>query len=262
MTNGNVPPVPPPPPGQPRQAPRPNVPEKKGLPPLAWVGIGCAGLVFLGAVISVILGMFVVNKVRQISEDPAEAARVLVSMNPDIEIVNEDEGAGTITFREKSSGEEVTISYEDLKEGRIAFTTDEGTAAFDIDVDGSEDGEARMTIETDEGTSTFRAGSEIKDMPGWVPMYPGTDPEGGFTTETAELQGGTYTAKTSDSVEDVLDYFADQLESEGLAIKSRTTTPDGAMLTAESDDQDRSASIILGSKSGATEIIVQYADKR
>jgi hypothetical protein len=99
--------TPPPPPGA--------APGKKGLPPLAWAGIGCGGLILLAVLAgSLLVGTCAkkgIQMASQLAANPGKAAaEMMVTTNPTIEKVSEDETAGTMTIRLKASGETVTLA--------------------------------------------------------------------------------------------------------------------------------------------------------
>ena len=96
--------------------------EKKGLSPWAWVAIGCGGLLVLFAIVVTMSGMFVAKKVgdyaEEFKENPAAAAELLIKMNPELELVDSDREAGTMTIRNKEDGEVITVNYEDIEQGQ------------------------------------------------------------------------------------------------------------------------------------------------
>ncbi len=95
-----------------------GAPARKGLHPLAWIAIGCGGLIVVGVVVAMVLGIFAAKKLGEVGDNPAKAAEWFIKMNPDLELVEHDESAGTMTVRQESTGETVTANSEDLKEGR------------------------------------------------------------------------------------------------------------------------------------------------
>ena len=246
MTNGPVPPA----------------PTNKGVSPWVWVGIGCAGLLVLGAVAAGIGGYFLVGKAkevaRDIEDDPiAATARMIAMTNPEIELVAADKENGTVTFRNTETGEEFTFDYEDIEEGRFSFTSGDETASIDLDTEGD-----RMTITTDEGTATFGADADLSNRPDWIPIYPGADAKGTFNSETSEMRTGGFTFVTDDSPEGVLSFYGSELESAGLTIASRTTTPEGGLLIANASDSSRTATVTASTKDGEVEVMVNFSEKR
>ena len=140
--------------------------KKKGLGPLAWVGIGCGVLILIAFVVmSAGLwfgGKMVKNVVEDLEENPAKTiAQGIVMANPDLELVETDEEEGTITIRDKESGEVATFDYSQIKEGKLSFESPEGKMTFDAE--GADEGGV-FTMETDEGTAKWGAGEKA----GWI----------------------------------------------------------------------------------------------
>lgn len=120
---------------------------------MAWVGIGCGGLLL----IAVVAGFFVVRwgmgaykeAVDELTLHPQKVvAEKVVEMHPELEWVAENDQTGEITIRNKATGEESTISYEDLAAGKVSIL--------------GEDGSAIQMGSTDLG-----------ELPAWVAKYPG-----------------------------------------------------------------------------------------
>ncbi len=101
----------------------PSPPAKKGLPVLAWIAIGCIGLIVLGGIaftaVTYMGARWVKNRVEEAAEKPVEtAAKMIALSNPDIQFVSADEQAKSATFRDKKTGKELTFSLDDI-ENRI-----------------------------------------------------------------------------------------------------------------------------------------------
>ena len=182
-------PPPPPPPYAPPAAPPPAPEKKKGLPPLAWVGIGCGALLVIALIVFVAGSMFVAKKVRDVAGDfesnPAMAAAELaVRLDPNLELVESDQEAGTLTVRNKQTGEEMTFNLEQIEQGRLSVLTGEGEEkSFSVS-----QGEGGIEFTTEEGGSTSRIqiGAGSDEVPDWVPVYPGSEPAGTYLATTAE----------------------------------------------------------------------------
>src|SRR5215470_13160748 len=85
------PPPPPSPPGTPQA-------QKKGMGPLAWIGIGCGVIVLLGCIVMGAFFYFVKSKADEFQKNPAlSAAKLAVQLNPDLDLVSSDEKAQTLT---------------------------------------------------------------------------------------------------------------------------------------------------------------------
>lgn len=250
MTNGSVPPIP-------QQG-------KKGLSPWAWLAIGCVGILMLSAVGFGVAGYFIYGKAkevaREIEDDPVAAtSKLIAAANPEIELVDADKSNRTVTFRNTDTGKEYTFDYDDIEEGRFSFTSGDESTSIDFDTDGSERG--GMTIKTGDGeTMTYGVGAT--DQPDWVPVYPGVDPQGTFSSDTPEMRAGAFTFETDDGVDDVLSFYVAELEAGGFTIQNRTTTPDGALLVATTADESRSATITASAEEDGVQAMVNFTEKK
>jgi hypothetical protein len=237
---------------------------KKGTHPLVWVAVGCAAVIMLSAFVLVVGGLFLFDKARDMAEEMDEnpvvaAAKIIAAANPDIELVEADEENRVVTFRNTKTDEVYTIDFEDIEEGKISFYSDEESFSLELETD--EDEEGRLTITTDEGTASFGTGTAIGDMPSWVPVYPGTTPEGAYSAETDEGRSGAYTITTDDEVEDVLDYYVFELEKRGFEIVNRATSNEGAFLMAKSPDEILTINLAASVEDGETQVVVNFNEK-
>jgi len=95
-------------------------PQKKGLGPLAWVGIGCGGIVVLGIIGMVVFWMMAGGKIKEMAADAQKnptrfAATTMVNVSGgQIEMVAQDDENKRYTVREKQSGK-LTTFYWDAK---------------------------------------------------------------------------------------------------------------------------------------------------
>jgi len=240
-----------------------QAPAKKGLPIWAWVGIGCGGLLMFALVCLIVVSAllsrgcgFIEEKVNEVAADfednPAMAtARMIVKLNPELEEVSTDEEAGTITVRNKKTGEVVTVDFDDIEEGKLVFSTDKG----DVTVDASElDESGSMTVTSEDGTVVFATGkASAGDIPSWVPMYPGTEPSSRHSMRTDTTASGGFEVTTADPVADVLEFYREALESAGYAISVNTYTQDGTeggMVNGNNEAEERSVVVIINREAG------------
>lgn len=248
-------PPPPPPTG-------PTAP-KKGLSPLAWVGIGCGALLLIGFLVFAVGGFFAARKIKQMGENPEMAvAEMMVRANPDVELVSKDESAKTITIRDKKSGEVMTVNLADIKDGQIKFKDASGKEA------NLEMGKEGIKVTDEKGNTAFQAGAgQVKDLPSWVPVYPGAQTQGSYSTENAEGKTANFVVTTGDSVDQVLAFYKEKLEANGLKIEQTTTgnnaSGSGAMLSAKSDDDKRTVIVMVGTGSDnqGSQATVTYVEK-
>jgi hypothetical protein len=218
-------------------------PEKQGMSTLAKVGIGCGVLLVLAIIVGGILGRVVCSKAKEFAEDykenPAHAmAKAITATNPDLEIVETDDDAGTVTIRNEKTGEQVTVDFDDIKEGKLKIVTDEGEFAISGDRE-----RGGVTIETEEGTTKFGGGGDVDDLPGWVPIPRGVAPADVYTVDQPKAETGGYTYSTRDDLSEAFDDMAKLLESEGYDIQHRQVSSTGegkaGMLMAGHGDTER-----------------------
>ena len=250
----------PPPPGAPP-------PPKKGMGPLAWIGIGCGVIILIGIIV---MGagayLFKTKVVDPLKNNPSlAAAKLVVQASPDLELVNEDAKTQTLTVHNKKTDETVVVSLDDNKNGRFKFSSN-GKGASSVDF--SQQGISVKTQDEKGKESTFVAGAGApKDLPAWLPTYPGAAVQGGFSPKSAEATVQTFGLTTSDSPEKVLAFYQDQLKNNGLTVLQPTTTAVGGQttigtLTADSPDKKRHVQIVVQALGGGkTQASINYEEK-
>ena len=177
-----------------------------------------------------------------------------------MDVVSVDSDKGLITLREKESGKTITVDFEKLKEGRITFESDEGET---MTLEASGDAEkGSMQVKTPEGNLQF-GGAASGDIPNWVPVYPGSTQEAVMSGQTGEGRSGTVTFTTSDSIERVMKYYAEQLKQAGFEVNTiqHGGASAGAMVSGESADGQRNAMVMIGSGEEGTTAAVSYSEK-
>ena len=239
-----------------------QTPVNKGLPTWAWIGIGCGALMILVAIAMMIGGYFVANKAKdaiaEFEENPAGTiARGIIKASPDLEEVSSDDEAGTITIRNKKTGELITVNYDEITDERLSFTTDEGEIIFDAS-EVEESGTIKVTDE--EGGVVFATGEAVSDdVPDWVPIYPGGEPTNRHGMVTGDRITGGFEIETSASVEDVIRFYQEALEKAGFEVKVNSYTQaenQGGMVNGDNDAEDRNVVAIIHSEGGGTTSIV------
>lgn len=253
MSNGSVPP------------PAGAAPKKKGLPPLAWVAIGCGALIILAAIAFAAVTGLVAYKAKQFVDEaesnPAlAAARIYALANPEVEVVEADEESQQVTLRNKKTGEEITVDLEDIEEGRIRFESSEGS----LTIDAREEGEGgSLTVTTDEGETVYRGGgASTADVPDWVLTYPGATVAGTFTSKGAEGSQGAFSMTTDDPPQEVLDYYERELGAAGFEIRTQTFSGQEGMpvgiISATLEEPSRTMTVSAARDGGQTVVSVQY----
>ena len=251
----------------PQQFPQAPPPAKKSNV-LLWVLLGIGGLIFV-AVLAVGVGSFFVYRaVKKAGFDPdlmrtnpgLAVAKMATAFNPDAEVVSTDDRAGTVVIREKSTGKLTTMKFDpdtkslvivgdDGKEVRFNASGDSKTGSFEVQ---GQDGSGTVKFGTAAGNAT----------PSWLPVYPGSAPQGTLATQTPEGSQNTYTFKTQDSPSKVIAYFQDQLKNAGFAVTLVTPGDQGGMLQAEDSSKKRTLLITAGASSEGTTGSITAIEKK
>jgi len=256
----------PPPTTPPPAAPPPGPPTKKGLSPLAWVGIGCGALALIAVVvIAIVVGMAAKKGKEYLAgfeENPAmAAAETMIRLNPELELVESDRESGTLTVRSKETGEVVTFNLEEIEQGKLSVLTEDGEEAS-VTFRGGEGG---LEIESEEGgtTSRLRIGADPDEIPSWVPVYPGAEPSSTFLSSTGEGTQGAFSLNTDDSPDDVLSWYSDEIEDLGMETQRSTfDTPGsrGGLVAGEAGTREIHATV--ANQGEGTLVTVTFTERR
>jgi hypothetical protein len=252
-------PPPPPPPGA------PIAPAKKGMGPLGWVLIGC-GVIALMGFIALMVGGYVFKKkvVDRYAANPVmAAAEDIVRINPELELISSDPEKGTITVKNKETGETVTVDASKIKEdGKITFETKEGKTV----VDASQSGESgSIKVTGADGQQVTWGGEAPKDLPAWVPIYPGSDVQAALDTTSSDGRTASFNVTTTDSVDQVTEFYESKLNEAGLKVSKNTMESNGersAVVTANSEDDKQSVMAMIGQQDGKTQASVTFTVKK
>jgi hypothetical protein len=226
-----------PPPHSPLSPGAPSV--KRKTSPVVWILVAVLGLFLLGFIGLLGTGLFIARNPGLV------IGKLITASNPDAEVVSTDNGAKTIIIRNRKTGEEVTMSYDDVKNGRFKVTG----------------------IGKDGEVGNIEFGGGAGKMPSWVPAYPGATAKGNVTARgddgTARGAGGIVTFESSDAPAKVVDYYKDRLAAMGMKTVTAFDSPDGGMMTAHGDDGRRTLQITVSKGSGGGSTIgVAYGEKR
>lgn len=260
------------PPPNPPLNPHPSAePPRRGLSPLAWVGIGCGGLLLVGAIVGGIAITWSIRKAKEVVGDlnefaqemernPAKAAaELVVKVNPNLELVESDEAAGTMTIREKSTGKVATFSFDEISEGTFRFETPEG----EFEIQSPEGGEGAIRVTTPEGETTFGAGS-MEQVPAWVALPEGA---GSVTPLVHSTEGGNLSGslrvKSDQRLEDLFNAYVPALEDAGYSVTVHRVDAGGeltqAVLSAEDKANSRNLAITATADGSGSSLLLNYS---
>ncbi len=256
------------PPPPPSYTPAPP-PAKKGMGPLGWVLIGCGGILLIGLLALGACGFWAKNKLEKFANDPDglafSAAKFAVEANPDLELVSSDDANKTLTIRDKKTGETTTLNLEDIKNGKLDITGADGKSVS-IDASGGAEGGGVQVTGPDGQTSTFGAGAGApKDLPSWLELYPGATVQGSFSGTTGDGKGASIQLTTSDTVEQVLEFYEKAFKDQGFQVSKSTyasgSGTGGGTVNGTSADGKSNANALVGTDGGSTTITLTYGEQ-
>lgn len=252
-----------PPPAAPNAAPS----AARKISPIVWIVIAVLGL-FMVAVVGG--GLFLVHKAKQAGLDaelmrnnPGLAtAKLFAATNPDLEIVSSDDGRGLVTIRQKSTGKTVTVTFDDMKQGKLSFR---------------EDGKDAVTLEAhgggDTGSLQMKSGSESLAMganqpvalPAWIPAYPNSKPASVFSMNGKPGASASFQFQTQEAPKDVVAFYERELKQTGFHITATIAGDDGAssggLVSGNDTANKRTVLVTVGTGNKGTTVSVTYSQK-
>ena len=226
----------------PQAAAQTAAPVKGKISPIVWVLLILVGIVVLGIIGVVGAGLYVA---RSVARNPGMMmAKILTAANPDAEVLSTDEGSQTMRIRDRKTGEEFTLSFDDLKKGK-----------FKLSAIGKNGEVANVEIGGGEGK-----------LPSWVPTYPGARAEGNMTAKgdsgDGTGEGGVVTFTTPDAPSKVTDFYQAKCKELGMTVELSAISDTGGMITGADEGGQRTLHVMVGGGSGNTSITVTYGRKR
>ncbi len=216
----------------------PPIPTKSGVPVWVWILVGLLRLFMLAAVAVVATGVFVA---KQAASNPvAMMAKIAAMANPNIEVLSVDEASGKVTIKDKESGKTVTVSLDDLKQGKLEISGEDGKIQVGANVDAK--------------------------IPQWVPIYPGAKQQNVMSSQTAEADGGTIMLEVKEEFGKVKGWYEEQIKAGGFESKMMTSTAGsegpGAMLIASKNDEKQTLHIIVNTEPEFTRATITFGSKK
>ena len=231
----------------PQQVPGAVVPRKTS--PIVWILVCVLGLFVLGGIAVVGTLRYFVHKAgldpELMQRNPGLAvSKMIATMNPDVDVLNTDDARGRITVRDRKTGKVVTMSFDDVKNGKFSFSA----------------------VGDDGKTASLEIGSGAGKLPSWVPAYPGADAKGTFSVKgddgSGQGEGGSFAFTTPDSPAKVKAFYEDKCKQAGMKINMNMTTDQGGMITATDEGERHTLNVTIGGGSGDTTVNVIYGAKK
>jgi hypothetical protein len=187
--------------------------------------------------------------------NPAIAmVKMATALNGNLEMVSSNERTGTVTMRDKQSGKTITYKY-DQGTKTLQIVGDNGETVT-MSGDGSKGG---MTVKTADGTVKY--GAQSGSAPSWVPLYPGTTPQGNLSAETNGEKQNNFSFTTKDPIAKVVEYYQAQLKAGGFKVNVISSSDDGGMVQAGDEANKRTVMLTVGSSNGETTGAVMSLEK-
>lgn len=243
---------------------------KKGLSGPAIAGIGCGVLILLSLLVCVLLFIKGCNMVKEVAGDfkdnPAKAAAMMaLKFNPEVEVVKTDDAKGEVTVRNKKSGEEVTLSFKEIADGKFSMKNAKGE---EVSIDASDaTGKGGVVMKGPDGEVVV-GGTNTAAIapPAWVPMYPNLKSRpGGMRSEKKGVIAGAFAAETADAGEKVKAFYEAKLKEAGFDTNVTSTSGNGGefnIVHGTKDDGKTQVSAIITSENGKTGVMINYEEKK
>lgn len=212
---------------------------KKGLSGLAIAGLGCGALLVLIIAVFAFIGVKAVHKMKEVAGDdwrknPAKtAALVAAKMNPEWDFVKVDDAKGEITVKVKKTGEEITMAYNEVAQGKF-------------------------TMKNSNGEETVY-GTAAATPPAWVPAYPGAAAQGvGMRTEKPTGVTGSFIVQTKDAPAKVSEFFETKLKADGYTTVASASAGGASVVNAKKEAEQRTVTVQISADKNATQMVITY----
>nr|WP_320131878.1 hypothetical protein [uncultured Holophaga sp.] len=229
--------------------PTPAAPPPRKSKTLWWVLGGCGVVVLLAIIAIVIIAALVGRKIAAAGKNPAVAAAELaIRANPDLDLVGTDYDKGTITIRDRKSGEVITLDASEAQKGQVRFRNAKGEG---LKLSGAE---GKVHLQTEKGEATLGAGA-VTPAPDWVPSYPGASAEGLMDATVNKVRQRSVVQKTGDSVQTVQDFFEAGLKAQGFSVSS-ARIGEGGLVTGKDRAHQRAVTVLIRRQDKETTVSV------
>jgi hypothetical protein len=226
-------------------------PPRRKTSPIVWILVAVIGLACVAGAITFAGGLFLVHKAREAGVDadlfrdnPGLAiAKLIAAAHPDTEVVSTDAGSGTVTLRDRRTGKEMTLTFDQVRKG-FRFEADEDNG---------------------KGAVVQLGGGDAEKIPAEVPVYPGAKVQATFEVDGdgGSRQGAyEYEFSTPDAPSKVFAWYHGRLQEDGRKLALHNENPNGGMLVAEDDANRRTLRVIVSRDANGTTVNVTARVKK
>lgn len=204
--------------------------------------VGCGALVLVLFIAGLIGYYKVKSLLGDFLENPQRAmVEVIVRANPDLEMISHDTESGTATLRYLPDGSEITVSYDDLAQGRITWETEDGRVVLGM--------QTNLNEHRSWATDLIPAGAS--EMVGLM------------IRESASEFAGMIQFQWNLSPEDALQAVQEKLQANGFEISSHQQEQGLSMLVGNDTANQRTASIMLVPEGSSKAVgTLQYEEQK
>jgi hypothetical protein len=212
------------------------------------------------ALVFVVGGLWLFKKTKNFVEGAAKnpavaAAKVVVAANPELEIVSADEEGGTVTIRNKKTGEVITLDAKDIEKGKLVFRSEKGE---EIRIEGGEK-EGSVKFSSEKGELTFGGGGSL---PAWIPLPEGAKPTANYAAKEGEKEAGGAGFESQQSPEELLRFYETAMKGGGFAPSVSKFEQDGRLvggMVSGKDKKGRELHVTVTSQEGKTSVALIYS---
>ena len=153
------------------------------------------------------------------------AAKAVIAMNKDLELVSADDDKGLLTVRNKQTGEVITVSADDANKGKISFKQNgKDLGSLELHTDNPS-----LDVKTSQGSATIGPGIAAAP-PSWIPTYPGAVLGWDYAVRDQNNvpKSGSFHFLTTDDPDKIVVFYSDGLKRSGLTVTSAGTQASGS----------------------------------
>lgn len=235
-------------------------PAPKKTSPLVWILGGLAVVFVLFGLMIAAGGYFAYRAIKNAGFDPdlmqrnpgLAMAKMVTAINPEVDVISTNESKGTITVKEKSTGKILVFRFDPDKKTMVI--TDEKGDEVRVSASGS-----GVEVKAPDGSMQLTGTNKA---PAWVPVYPGSSPEGSMSIQNAEGSSTTFGFQIADPPSKVLEHYQTSLKSAGFTIQMTATSDGGGMISAEDQGKKRNLTVTVSKSGDETQVGIIALEKK